>query len=114
MQSGIDMYGHGRYPYYLEPAVIVVVTDGGKLTTLNQVQKELNLPMAGGAVGGINPVPGAELTREPFRWDQRLYALVLRMTGHPPMSGSCQIIDSFKSYIHYMIRCWGREWPRGQ
>ena len=87
MQSGIDMYGQGRYPYYLEPAVIVVVTDGGKLTTLNQVQKELNLPMAGGAVGGINPVPGAELTREPFRWDQRLYALVLRMAGHPPMAG---------------------------
>jgi len=88
MQSGIDMYGQGRYPYYLEPAVIVVVTDGGKLTTLNQVQKELNLPMAGGAVGGLNPVPGAELTREPFRWDQRLYALVLRMAGHPPLSGA--------------------------
>ena len=88
MQSGIDMYGQGRYPYYLEPAVIVVVTDGGKLTTTNKVQKELNLPMAGGAVGGINPVPGAELTIEPFRWDQRLYALVLRMAGHPPMSGA--------------------------
>ena len=26
-------------------------------------------------------VPGSELTREPFRWDQRLYALVLRMAG---------------------------------
>ena len=88
MQSGIDMYGQGRYPYYLEPAVIVVVTDGGKLTTANQVQKELTLPMVGPAVGGIHPVPGAELTREPFRWDQRLYALVLRMAGHPPMSGS--------------------------
>ena len=88
MQSGIDMYGQGRYPYYLEPAVIVVVTDGGKLTTANKVEKELALPMAGGAVGGINSVPGAELTREPFRWDQRLYALVLRMAGHPPMSGS--------------------------
>merc|ERR1719422_576802 len=45
MQSGIDMYGQGRYPYYLEPAVIVVVPDGGKLTTLNQVQRELTLPM---------------------------------------------------------------------
>ena len=88
MQSGIDMYGQGRYPYYLEPAVIVVVTDGGKLTTLNTVQRELNLPMTAGAVGGMSGVPGAEMTREPFRWDQRLYALVLRMAGHPPMSGA--------------------------
>jgi integrator complex subunit 6 len=87
MQSGIDMYGQGRYPYYLEPAVIVVVTDGGKLTTATSVQRELNLPMTAGAgMGGMSGVPGAELTREPFRWDQRLYALVLRMAGHPPMS----------------------------
>ena len=88
MQSGIDMYGQGRYPYYLEPAVIVVVTDGGKLTTANTVQRELTLPMTAGAVGGMSGVPGAEMTREPFRWDQRLYALVLRMGGHPPMSGA--------------------------
>eukprot|EP00088_Acartia_fossae_P009653 TRINITY_DN1470_c0_g1_i11.p1 TRINITY_DN1470_c0_g1~~TRINITY_DN1470_c0_g1_i11.p1 ORF type:complete len:1068 (-),score=228.93 TRINITY_DN1470_c0_g1_i11:1485-4688(-) len=89
MQSGIDMYGQGRYPYYLEPAVIVVVTDGGKLTTAGTVQRDLILPMGStGTMGGMAGVPGAELTREPFRWDQRLYALVLRMAGHPPMSGS--------------------------
>jgi len=87
MQSGIDMYGQGRYPYYLEPAVIVVVTDGGPLTTANTVQRGLELPMSGTAGLGLM-VPGGELTREPFRWDQRLYALVLRMAGHPPMSGS--------------------------
>lgn len=88
MQSGIDMYGQGRYPYYLEPAVIVVVTDGGKLTTASTVQRDLTLPMGGTGMGGMSGVPGAELTREPFRWDQRLYALVLRMAGHPPMTGS--------------------------
>ncbi|XP_071482771.1 integrator complex subunit 6-A-like [Diadema antillarum] len=27
------------------------------------------------------PLPGSELTREPFRWDQRLFALVLRLPG---------------------------------
>jgi len=86
MQSGIDMYGQGRYPYYLEPAVIVIVTDGGRLTTPNSVQRGLELPMSGSAGLGLM-VPGGELTREPFRWDQRLYALVLRMAGHPPMSG---------------------------
>ncbi|KAK8781703.1 hypothetical protein V5799_016958 [Amblyomma americanum] len=26
-------------------------------------------------------VPGSELTKEPFRWDQRMFALVLRMAG---------------------------------
>ena len=45
MQTGIDMYGQGRYPFYLEPAVIVVISDGGKLTTQASVQFELNLPM---------------------------------------------------------------------
>ena len=80
MQTGIDMYGQGRYPFYLEPAVIVVMTDGGRLTSAGgAVQAELNLPM-------FSTVPGAELTREPFRWDQRLYALVLRMAGTPPVS----------------------------
>lgn len=29
-------------------------------------------------------VPGSELTKEPFRWDQRLFSLVLRLTGIPP------------------------------
>lgn len=76
MQTGIDMYGQGRYPFYLEPAVIIVISDGGKLTTQGTVQHELNLPMH-------SSVPGSELTREPFRWDQRLYALVLRMSGTP-------------------------------
>ncbi|CAB4057692.1 INTS6 [Lepeophtheirus salmonis] len=79
MQTGIDMYGQGRYPFYLEPAVIIVISDGGKLTTQGTVQAELNLPM-------YSTVPGSELTREPFRWDQRLYALVLRMAGTPPAS----------------------------
>lgn len=33
MTSGIDTYGQGRCPFYLETAVIVLITDGGKLTT---------------------------------------------------------------------------------
>ena len=76
MQTGIDMYGQGRYPFYLEPTLIITITDGGKLTSQGSVHTELNLPMH-------ISVPGSELTREPFRWDQRLYALVLRMAGTP-------------------------------
>lgn len=78
MQSGIDMYGLGRAPYYLEPSMIIVITDGSCLTHQNGVQQTLELPMQNHAV------PGSELTREPFRWDQRLFSLVLRLTGSPP------------------------------
>lgn len=77
MQTGIDTYGQGRCPYFLEPSVIIVITDGGKLTNSSNVQEELNLPMH-------SYVPGSELTKEPFRWDQRIFALVLRLTGTPP------------------------------
>lgn len=78
MQSGIDTYGQGRCPYYLEPAVIITITDGGKLTTNGGVQYELNLPMN-------TVVPGSELTKEPFRWDQRIFGLVLKLPGNFPV-----------------------------
>ena len=100
MQTGIDMYGQGRYPFYLEPAVIVVISDGGKLTTQASVQFELNLPMH-------SSVPGSELTREPFRWDQRLYALVLRMAGTPPMSLESGHVASDYSPIDAMCEVTG-------
>lgn len=79
MQTGIDTYGQGRCPFFLEPSIIIVITDGGKLSNAAGVQEELNLPMH-------SAVPGSELTKEPFRWDQRLFSLVLRLTGtyNPP------------------------------
>lgn len=33
MTTGIDTYGQGRCPFYFETAVIVLITDGGRLTT---------------------------------------------------------------------------------
>lgn len=100
MQTGIDMYGQGRYPFYLEPAVILVISDGGKLTTQGSVQSELNLPMH-------SSVPGSELTREPFRWDQRLYALVLRMAGTPPLSQETGHVANDYSSIDAMCEVTG-------
>jgi len=97
MQSGIDTYGIGRAPYYLEPSMIIVITDGSSLTNQTGVQSTLELPMQN------HVVPGSELTREPFRWDQRLYSLVLRLTGTPPFenlnSGAAAgpMIDQFSS-----------------
>ncbi|KAG8585117.1 hypothetical protein GDO81_004897 [Engystomops pustulosus] len=64
----------GRNPFFLEPAIIIAITDGSKLTSSSGVQDELHLPLN-------SPLPGSELTKEPFRWDQRLFALVLRLPG---------------------------------
>uniref|UniRef100_A0A8C7D9D0 Integrator complex subunit 6 like n=1 Tax=Oncorhynchus kisutch TaxID=8019 RepID=A0A8C7D9D0_ONCKI len=72
--SGIDNYGQGRNPFFLEPSVIITITDGNKLTHTSGVPDELHLPLT-------SPLPGSELTKEPFRWDQRLFALVLRLPG---------------------------------
>ncbi|XP_030837605.1 integrator complex subunit 6-A-like isoform X1 [Strongylocentrotus purpuratus] len=74
LYSGIDNYGQGRNPFYLEPAIVIAITDGHKLSSNGGVQEELSLPMS-------HVLPGSELTREPFRWDQRLFALVLRLPG---------------------------------
>ncbi|XP_041127988.1 integrator complex subunit 6-like isoform X2 [Polyodon spathula] len=73
--SGIDNYGQGRNPFFLEPSIIVTITDGSKLTSSSGIQDELHLPLS-------TPLPGSELTKEPFRWDQRLFALVLRIPGN--------------------------------
>ncbi|XP_051999054.1 integrator complex subunit 6-like [Xyrauchen texanus] len=83
--TGIDNYGQGRNPFFLEPAIILAITDGNKLTGSSGVQDELHLPLT-------TPLPGSELTKEPFRWDQRLFSLVLRIPGHTspdpePMGG---------------------------
>lgn len=72
--SGIDNYGQGRNPFFLEPSILITITDGNKLTIPSGVLDELHLPLN-------SPLPGSELTKEPFRWDQRLFALVLRLPG---------------------------------
>lgn len=41
MQTGIDTYGQGRCPFFLEPSVIVVITDGGKLSCAQGVQGDV-------------------------------------------------------------------------
>lgn len=38
--TGIDNYGQGRNPFFLEPAIIITVTDGSKLTTTSGIQEE--------------------------------------------------------------------------
>ncbi|KAL1509205.1 hypothetical protein ABEB36_003978 [Hypothenemus hampei] len=100
MTSGIDTYGQGRCPFFLETAVIVLITDGGKLTTVNGVQEDFNLPMN-------SPIPGSEMTREPFRWDQRLFALVLRLAGTPAVERDTGLVPSDSSPIDAMCEVTG-------
>eukprot|EP00898_Chlorokybus_atmophyticus_P001350 jgi/Chlat1/2215/Chrsp17S02775 len=69
--SGIETYGVGRNPCTNEPAVLLLLTDGTELTATGGVTEGLSLPMA--------PLPGGDLTVQPFRWDQRLLTLILRM-----------------------------------
>lgn len=73
MQSGIDTYGQGRCPFYLEPSVIIVITDGGKYSFRNGIQQDIILNLHAQI---------QKFSKEPFRWDQRLFSLVLRMTGN--------------------------------
>ncbi|KAF9816109.1 hypothetical protein SFRURICE_003660 [Spodoptera frugiperda] len=94
MQTGIDTYGQGRCPFYLEPSVIVVITDGGKLSSNAGIQEEFNLPMN-------CPIPGSELTREPFRWDQRLFSLVLRLAGTPAVERDTGLTYNFIKKTNY-------------
>ncbi|XP_054268815.1 integrator complex subunit 6 [Macrosteles quadrilineatus] len=100
MQTGIDTYGQGRCPFFLEPSVIVVITDGSKLSNTSGVQEEFNLPMH-------SPIPGSEMTREPFRWDQRLFSLVLRMSGTPAMDRDTGLVPSDSSPIDAMCEVTG-------
>lgn len=100
MQTGIDTYGQGRCPFFLEPSVIVVITDGGKLSSSSGVQEDFNLPMH-------SPIPGSELTREPFRWDQRLFSLVLRLSGTPALDRDIGLVPSDTSPIDAMCEVTG-------
>lgn len=100
MTSGIDTYGMGRCPFYLEPAVIICLTDGRKMTSTSGASSELNLPMN-------TAVPGSELTKEPFRWDQRLFGVVLRMAATPPVDAFTYIPSADDTAIDVMCEVTG-------
>lgn len=41
LQSNVDNYGQGRYPFYIEPATIILLTDGGQFTSLSSVTEKV-------------------------------------------------------------------------
>ena len=109
MQTGIDTYGQGRCPYYLEAAIIIAITDGARYTSTTNVQHELNLPMN-------THSPGGEFTIEPFRWDQRLFSIVLRLSGtytiDPPSNGTNFVVPCDESPINAMCDVTGGEFAQ--
>lgn len=53
------------------------------------------------------PIPGSELTKEPFRWDQRLFSLVLRLSGTPAVDRDTGLVPSDTSPIDAMCEVTG-------
>jgi len=41
-----------------------------------------------------NAAPGSELTKEPFRWDQRVFGIVLRLPATPPSDQVSSFVPS--------------------
>ena len=77
----------------IKPAVVIVITDGGKLTSSRSIKSEIELPGS--------TLPGANLVNEPFRWDQRVFTLKLKYnatgettTETPPPPQDNQPIDT--------------------
>ncbi|KAN0045544.1 hypothetical protein ACTA71_005922 [Dictyostelium dimigraforme] len=74
VQSSIDNYGQGRNPWFIEPAIIILLTDGSSLTNNSSIIENFTLPKT---QFHLNSDP----TSEPFRWDQRLFSIVLKFGG---------------------------------
>ncbi|XP_067950033.1 integrator complex subunit 6-like isoform X2 [Watersipora subatra] len=93
----------GRCPFYIEPAVIISFSDGESMVTSNGIHKQLTLPMANGLVG-------SELTKEPFRWDQRVFGIVLKLPAvevHEPAGETTFIPSAEASPIDSMCEVTG-------
>ena len=76
LSSGMDTFGLGRCPFYLEPSLIITITDGCQLMDLNSTYDEINIMQN-------NVQLGNELTTETYRWDQRFFLINLNMGSVP-------------------------------
>ncbi len=76
LSSGMDTFGQGRCPFYLEPSIIIFLTDGCQLLNSANAYDKLSLPLT-------NCLMDSELTVEPFRWDQRFFLVSMSMSAVP-------------------------------
>eukprot|EP01132_Coremiostelium_polycephalum_P009276 gene9276-11369_t len=109
LQTSIDNYCQGRNPWFIDPSIVILLTDGSALTNTSNIIENFSLPK--------NPSNVSDPTIEPFRWDQRLFSIVLKFNGIPSASqigphtepiiapmcevtgGKCQIATSMKTMI---------------
>eukprot|EP00903_Cladosiphon_okamuranus_P006689 g6529.t1 len=95
--SGVDTWGKGRSPWRTEPGAVILITDGKNVTAASSAAA--GAADAGLGMGGMPrpgaPTPldmdaiaqgargavGAELCGKPFRWDQRLFSVILGSRG---------------------------------
>lgn len=110
LQTAIDNYGQGRVPWFLEPAAVILLTDGGSFSLPTGITDTVRYPRhsltyilhfharwPSPACADITQLTlpstttlGQELTAEPFRWDQRLFTIGMlpaaRYSSSPPNS----------------------------
>ena len=99
LSAGMETYGQGRCPFYLEPSLIILISDGGLLTNSNSVP-EFNLTLP-----SINNTMGSELTLEQFRWDQRFFSIIFNMQSIPAHDQNSQTFIPYASQSPVNIWC---------
>lgn len=105
LQHGIDNYGQGRCPWLVEPGCCLLFTGGNSSRpTSSSVQK---------AIGSVSPFGGDaeapapsmtlqltcsahDLTRDPYRWDQRFFPFIIHHSPSRPLADSSSLDDSKK------------------
>ena len=65
----------------IKPTSIIVFTDGGKLTSQGNIKNELVIP------GSTLPAFPLKPYLEPFRWDQRVFSMTLKLNGNDEAEG---------------------------
>ena len=108
-QDGGDLPGKGRYPGSQETCLIFWITDDTMYSNDHSVTEKLNIP-------GLKS-PGADAYLEPFRWEQRLYTIVLAsksdetkpVTGimSEAVGGHCWTVSSLSDLLMVIDNCQG-------
>ena len=89
----LDTYGQGRTPWFVDPMVVIHLTDGGALAMSSGISEQLIIPKPD------ESQPWKGITPDIHRWDQRLFTFLLRMpaTGGnyiPPVQKIDQVYAS--------------------
>lgn len=71
-----DSPGKGRKPWLVDPTAVVVLTRAGpSVSLLHGIRNSLQIP--------VSRAPGAHCFVEPYRWDAKVFTIVLQGTDCP-------------------------------